>query len=104
MGNTNTPAYSIDLVETIGLIGTATTGGWDTSTAMTFDQANNVWKITTDLAQGALKFRANNGWGINYGVADINALEGNMIFDAPSINIAEAGNYTITLDFSRSKA
>jgi len=102
--NTGTLAYAIDLIETWGLIGTATTGGWDTSTPMTYDQANDVWKVTADLAQGALKFRANNGWGINYGVADINALVGNLLFDAPSINIPEAGNYTVTLDFSRADA
>jgi len=102
--NTSTLAYTIDLINTWGLIGTATSGGWDTSTPMTYDQTNDVWKITTDLAQGALKFRANNGWGINYGVADINALVGNLIFDAPSINITESGNYTITLDFSRAEA
>ncbi len=100
--NTNTLAYTIDLINTWGLVGTSTTGGWDISTPMTYDQANDVWKITTDLVSGALKFRANDGWDINYGVGDINALEGTLVFDAASINIAEAGNYTITLDFSRS--
>jgi starch-binding outer membrane protein SusE/F len=102
--NTSTLAYNIDLITTWGLIGTATSGGWDNSTAMTYDQANDVWKVTADLAAGALKFRANNGWGINYGVGDTNALEGNLVWDAASINIGEAGNYTVTLDFSRSEA
>lgn len=102
--NTTTLAYTIDLITTWGLIGTSTTGGWDNSTAMTYDQANGVWKITTDLVPGALKFRANNGWGINYGAGDINAFNGTLVFDAPSVNIAEAGSYTVILDFSRSES
>jgi hypothetical protein len=96
--------YSATLIETWGLIGTATTGAWDVSTPMTFNQGTNTWTVTTDLTVGALKFRANNWWDVNYGVADINALEGSLVFDAASIDIKEAGNYTITLDFSKSEA
>ncbi len=96
--------YNITLVTTWGLIGTASPGGWDTSTAMTYDQAANVWRITQDLTAGALKFRANNGWDLNYGPADSNMLDGQLVQTDAAITISEAGNYTITLDLSRSKA
>jgi hypothetical protein len=94
--------YSAVLINTIGMIGTSTPGSWDASTAMTYDQANDVWKATLDLVPGALKFRANNQWTINYGPADGASLTGSLIFDDPgAINITEAGNYTVTVDFSR---
>jgi hypothetical protein len=101
--NVNALTYSATLINTMGLIGTSTPGNWDTSSPMTYDQANDVWKATIDLVPGALKFRANDAWTINYGPADSNALTGTLIFNDPgAINITEAGNYTITVDFSRS--
>jgi len=96
--------YNITLVTTWGLIGTASPGGWDASTAMTYDQAADVWRITQDLTAGALKFRANNGWDLNYGPSDSNSLTGQLIRTDAAITIPEDGNYTITLDLSRSKA
>jgi len=96
--------YNITLVTTWGLIGTASPGGWDASTAMTYDQAADVWRITQDLTAGALKFRANNGWDLNYGPSDSNSLTGQLIQTDAAITIPEDGNYTITLDLSRSKA
>jgi hypothetical protein len=44
-----------------------------------------------------MKFRANNGWDINYG--DKGA-DGMLDFNSDNIKIPSAGNYTITLDFS----
>jgi starch-binding outer membrane protein SusE/F len=100
--NTADLTYTATLIETWGMIGTATSGGWDTSTPMTYDQVNNVWTATANLTIGALKFRANNGWGINYGVSDSNSYTGNLVFDASAaVDIKEDGNYTIKLDFSR---
>jgi hypothetical protein len=91
-------------VKSFGLIGTATAGGWNTSTPMTYDEANNVWKVTADLNSGALKFRANDAWDVNYGPANINDLVGKLIETNDAISISEPGNYTITLDFSKSVA
>ena len=102
--NTANLTYRIDKISSWGLIGTSTTGAWDNSTAMTYDATNNVWKVTANLVPGALKFRANNAWDMNYGVGDINATEGSLVFDAASANISEAGSYTVMLDFSKSKA
>lgn len=107
--NVNNLTYSAVLINSMGMVGPATLGGsgdgWNQSVAMTYDVTNDVWKGTIDLSPGALKFRANNEWTINYGPADGNALEGALIFDDPgAINITEAGNYTVTIDMSRKQS
>jgi hypothetical protein len=102
--DTKNLTYDIVLVNTWGMIGTATPGAWDTSSPMTYDQTNNVWKATINLVPGALKFRANNGWDLNYGPAAIADLKGTLIQTNDAVNITEAGSYTVTLDFSRGKA
>lgn len=97
--------YSATLVTTIGIIGTATPHGWDASTAMTYDVASNKWSIKLNLVPGALKFRDNDSWDINYGPADANALSGKLIFNDPgAVTINDAGNYTVTLDMSQSSS
>ncbi|RVU03055.1 SusF/SusE family outer membrane protein [Mucilaginibacter limnophilus] len=99
--NTQELTYSAARIESFGLIGTATAGAWDNSTPMTYNESEGVWTVTANLTAGALKFRANNGWDINYGPADINALTGTLIQTNDAINITEAGSYTVTLDFSQ---
>lgn len=75
-----------------GLIGSATAGGWDSDQNMT-PSGNNTWTITTTLSAGDIKFRANDGWDINYGGSG-----GNIVAGGANITIATAGTYTITLD------
>jgi hypothetical protein len=100
--NISTLTYSATYISSFGIIGTATVGQWDTSTPMTYNQATGLWTITTALAAGALKFRANNGWDVNYGPPDPNSLTGTLIFnDSNSINIVNAGTYTITMDMTQ---
>lgn len=82
-----------------GLIGNATTGGWDASTPMSFDPATGLWSVTTSLSAGEMKFRANNGWDINLGGA-----LSNLGYGGDNIPISEAGAYKITLDLSNSKS
>ena len=76
-----------------GLIGDATPGGWSDDTNMTWDATNGVFTVTLDLTAGTFKFRANDGWDVNYG-GDINGLTAG----GDNIAVAEAGNYTITFD------
>jgi hypothetical protein len=102
--DTENETYQFTLIETWGMIGTATAGGWNSSTPMTYDATNKIWKATVNLTSGALKFRANNDWGINYGPADINALAGTLIQTNDAINIADAGNYTVVIDLSKEKS
>ncbi|WP_300702036.1 SusF/SusE family outer membrane protein [Bacteroides sp.] len=83
-----------------GLIGSATAGGWDTSTAMTYDKATNCWSVTTDMVKGEFKFRANNSWDINMG-----GTVGKLIFnDSNNLTLDDAGNYTIKLYLSNDDA
>lgn len=78
-----------------GVIGTATPGGWDSDTDMVYDYQLDAWKFTGALVPGALKFRLNNSWDINYG--PFNNDEGVVYLDNPGAHtIAEAGNYTVT--------
>lgn len=76
-----------------GLIGDATPGGWDDDTNMAWDVANNVFSITIDMTVGEFKFRANDGWDLNYG-GSLDALE----VGGGNVAIAADGNYTITFD------
>lgn len=80
---------------TWGLIGPAQPGGWDTDTDMEYDAAEDCWKVTVDLAADELKFRANDGWDINFG-GDIN----NLNEGGNNIRIDEAGTYEVKLYLS----
>lgn len=80
-----------------GVIGSATPGGWDNDTDMTYDEANKVWTVTMDLTAAAIKFRANNSWDLNYGDDGGN---GSLEAGGADIVVPAAGNYTITLNLS----
>jgi hypothetical protein len=95
--------YSASYISTFGIIGPATPQGWNASTPMAYNQTTGLWTITLDLVGGnPLKFRANDAWDINYGPLDSNALAGTLQFNNPgSITIVDSGNYTITLDMTK---
>ncbi len=96
--------YSATYISTFGIIGTATPQGWNASTPMTYDQSTGLWSIKIALVPGALKFRADDGWAINYGPLDSNALTGTLQFNNPgSISINNAGTYTVTIDMTQKK-
>jgi hypothetical protein len=83
-----------------GIIGTATPGGWDADTDMVFDHIAEQWTYTGNLVGGAIKFRLNDAWTVNYGSAngengEIN--NGTVILDNPGAHtINDTGNYTVT--------
>lgn len=83
--------YKHTAIATIGLIGSATAGGWDSSTPMEWDAAAKCWTITTMLTDGEFKFRANDDWAINWGGEPTN-----LTMDGANIP-ATAGTYTIRL-------
>lgn len=90
--------YSVTPI-TWGIIGDATAGGWDTDTDMTYDPVADVWKITADLNPGAVKFRKNDSWAVNYGPR--NNDDGILYLDDPGAHgISEAGTYEIVLDLN----
>lgn len=76
-----------------GLIGSSTPGGWDNDTNMTF-QNDFEWTITIDLVAGAIKFRANDNWDINFGDNDA---DGSLEGGGSDIMVDEDGNYTVTM-------
>ncbi len=80
-----------------GLIGDATSGGWDTDTPMEYNQDTQLWTVTTTLSAGDIKFRANGGWDLNYGKND---QPGKLVENGENIHVDEAGSYTVTLDLS----
>lgn len=81
--------YKHTLIETIGVIGSATPNGWDSDTDMTYDNSDGSWNLTIELTDGEIKIRANDGWDINWG----GSIE-EPTFNAGNMAVT-AGNYSI---------
>ncbi len=99
--NTQNMTWSNYKINTWGIIGDATPGGWGGSTPMTFNPADGSWAITTNLTAGEVKFRANNDWAVNFG--DTHNPPGVVRdnkpdYDGTNIPIAASGNYTLVLN------
>ncbi|MBG8554906.1 SusE domain-containing protein [Hymenobacter guriensis] len=91
----NTQTWSATRTEW-GIIGSATAKGWDGDTPMTYDEANKVWTVTTDLKGGqAMKFRANGNWDINFGDNEPDKI---LEYGGKDIVVKDDGNYTVTLN------
>ncbi|MDX2286495.1 MAG: SusE domain-containing protein [Bacteroidia bacterium] len=89
-------AFTWEAVKTSwGLIGSATPNGWDADQDMTYDVGTDSWTITLNLVAGEIKFRANDGWDINFGDDGANGL---LEYGGANIAVGEAGNYTVTLN------
>lgn len=91
-------SYVLTPIKTIGIIGSASPNGWDSDVDMTYVPYNaetkepGYWEAKDiTLASGEIKFRANDGWDINWG-GDVNALT------QSGANISvDAGTYDIKL-------
>ena len=93
--NSLTGAYSF-APASIGLIGSATAGGWDTDTNLDVDAGNPaIVTGTLTLTDGEAKFRANDDWTFNWGGAAFPSGTGTQ--DGPNIPVT-AGTYTITFN------
>lgn len=96
---------------TWSIIGDATPGGWGSDTQLTYDEVNQVWKVTCDMkASGSFKFRANNAWVLDFGIDGGTKVL--MYADNPflgytpnlwNISVPSDGNYTITLDLHKTQ-
>lgn len=91
--NLNDRTYSVVKTDW-GIIGSATPGGWGSDTNMEFDPATKTWTSEIDLGAGEIKFRANDGWDINYGD---NGADGTLEAGGANIAIASGGSYKITM-------
>lgn len=73
--NDQTLDYSFEFVEalatwtSIGVVGDATPTGWDSDTDMK-DNGDGTYSIILGLIDGSIKFRADDGWALNWGGAD----------------------------------
>jgi hypothetical protein len=73
---------------TYGLIGDATSTGWDSDTDMVASADGKSWSITAQLTGGkGIKVRADDKWDNNWGD------------NGENIKIAEDGTYTVTITF-----
>ncbi len=96
-------AYIIDLdvaaltykltAVSVSIIGNG--GDWNNDIDMAYDTSLGCFAVTTELAAGTFKFRANHDWAINWG-----GTFGNLTQDGDNLSIAEAGTYTVQLFLS----
>jgi len=78
----------------LGVIGDATATGWDSDTDMEFNPEKQRFYVDMTLADGTIKFRANDAWDVNWGGA-------NGVLASGGDNIAvEAGNYRIYVNLN----
>jgi hypothetical protein len=77
-----------------GVIGDATPGEWVDDTDMTYVPETDSWTVTMELKKGKIKFRANDGWDIDYGDPNKDAI---LIQGGTDIVIDQAGIYKIDL-------
>lgn len=88
--------YSLYQVTTIGVVGDATPGGWDASTALTPSEDFLVWEGDINFnAGGEWKLRCNDAWDVNLG-GDINEL----VPGGSNLATPGAGVHHVTLDLS----
>jgi len=80
-----------------GLVGSATTNGWDGPDMMLhYNSFQDDWRTVVTLVDGEVKFRFNNDWGVNYGD---DGADGTM--EANGANIAvSAGHYLVTMNLN----
>ncbi|NNE27305.1 MAG: SusF/SusE family outer membrane protein, partial [Saprospiraceae bacterium] len=83
-------------ITSVGIIGSATPGGWDNDTDMAQDATNpDLWTINITLIDGAAKFRTNDDWAVNWGSADFPRGVGEQ--DGADIPVF-AGEYFVSLN------
>ena len=82
--------YKLTSISGIGIIGPAQAGGWSEDTDLAYNAETRAWEGTVDLTADEFKFRANDGWDINWGGS-----EDNLTQDGSNLKITEAGKYFI---------
>lgn len=94
--NDRTLDYEVNYLfaASIGLIGSATPGGWDNDTDMA-DVGGGNFELTVDLIDGEAKFRANDSWDVNWGGADFPS--GSATRNGANIPVT-AGRYKVTFN------
>lgn len=86
-----------------GVIGDATSNGWDKDTKFEYDATTRLWKQTVILLDKEFKFRANDDWAFNYGPeADkVSELSGNLVAGSEkNFKVVKASAYIVTLNLT----
>lgn len=92
--NLNDGSYALD-AHMYGVVGSATPNGWNApDIKMDYNRKKDYWEVTTELSNGEIKFRKNDGWAWNLGLDGDN---GNLKHNGDNIPVPEAGTYHITL-------
>ncbi len=78
-----------------GLVGSATTNGWDGPDMTMYESGTEEFGIYAQLVAGEMKFRFDNDWGLNLGD---NGADGSLEEGGSNITVPEDGGYYITLD------
>ena len=94
--NKTTGVYSFNFA-VIGIIGSATPGGWGADTLMTTTDGVNYTLEGAILVAGELKFRQNQSWTVNWGGSSFPSGTGSL--NGNNIPVV-AGTYTITFNKS----
>ena len=80
----------------IGLVGSATNHGWDSTIPMTLvDPDKRIWSIRIHLSKGEIKFREGDTWDDNWGANYVP--DGTLMESGDNIPVEE-GNYEVQLD------
>ena len=80
---------------TWGLVGSATTNGWDGPDMMlTYNPFADDWRTVVTLIDGEAKFRFNNDWGLNYGDS---GADGSLEIGGDNIAVS-AGHYLVVFN------
>jgi hypothetical protein len=82
--------YKLTPITSIGLIGPAQAGGWDTDTDLTYNPETRAFEGILELAADEFLFRANDGWDISWG-----GTFNNLTQKGASLKIEEAGTYFV---------
>ncbi|MGI9531902.1 RagB/SusD family nutrient uptake outer membrane protein [Lutimonas sp.] len=78
-----------------GLVGSATTNGWDGPDMIMYESGTDQYGIFAQLVAGEMKFRFDNDWGVNLGDNDS---DGSLEPGGANIVVAEDGGYFISLN------
>jgi hypothetical protein len=83
---------------TVGLIGSASAGGWDVDTDLIIADPNDkfTWSGVVYLNTGEVKFRASDAWETNWGASAFP--DGTGTQNGPNIPIGTAGYYKVTFN------
>lgn len=94
--NLSTKAIELTKTDDWGLIGSSIPPyDWSKDVDLFYNGQRKMWELTADLKAGEFKFRANDGWDLNYG--DTGA-DGTLNAGGDNIKLTADGNYTIRFD------